>query len=123
MVRRIFDSANSPFHWSRNPGDNYMFLIERQVYANQLLAKNGLVTINQVLRLLGMDDIGKKGLFLGWRRPDVISFGLEKYDSDKDIFCFTGGLPDYVLEFNCGRVYIPRLPFRTRAKIMVTRNK
>lgn len=101
----IFDAANAPSQWSRHPGYNYDFLVNAEMTANRKLRDRGYLTLNQVLESLGMDAV-QEGMTIGWfynkgtESMTPVSFGIELLDPD-DPGCFRGGLPDYVLNFNC----------------------
>lgn len=127
----IFDAANAPHTWSRKPGENCVFLTMQQKNANQSLLAKGYVSLNQVLESLGMDMI-KEGFFIGWilnkgsEPPVTIDFGITAVDSTDSMY-FGGGLPDYILNFNCTQsleAYFAKkqvLKCRTRPKVFVRR--
>lgn len=104
----IFDAANCPYTWNRHPGYNYQFLVQMQNQANDYLRRHGSITLNEVLKALGFQDIPAEAMTLGWMLDNPTGYGdndvrfgicpLGDYD---DVGCFKGGLPDYVLNFNC----------------------
>lgn len=114
----IFDQANAPCTWNRRPGMNYAFLIQQQNWFNERLQRVGYVTLNQVLESLGMQPI-REGIAIGWVSKGAgegfVDFGIASYDRDPG--CFSGGLPDYVLNFNCMGPVAEVLPARRAAKI------
>lgn len=101
----IFDAANAPRQWSRHPGYNYAFLVDKEMDMNRQLIHRGYLTLNQALESIGMPAI-QEGMTIGWvynkgtEPTTTVSFGIELLDPD-DPGCFQGGLPDYVLNFNC----------------------
>lgn len=97
----FFGADTAPHVWSRHPGYNLSYLIDKQNEFNDKLKFKGAVTMNEVLAGVGM-DIVDEGLTNGWTRGDVIDFGILQYlSADNDPGCFSGGLPDYILKLNC----------------------
>lgn len=105
----IFDECNCPHTWNRHPGYNYTYLMQIQNQANDYLQRHGSITLNEILKQLGFQDIPAEAMTLGWmlNNPtgygdEIIDFGICPIESDyNDVGCFKGGLPDYLLNFNC----------------------
>lgn len=105
----IFDEANCPTTWERRPGWNYSFLIQMQHNANEYLRMHGAITLYEVLKQLGYTDIPADTMRLGWMIDNptgygdgFVDFGIANLSGTyDDVGCFSGGLPDYVLNFNC----------------------
>lgn len=103
----IFDECNAVHTWSRTPGYNYSFLINQQNWANDYLRTHGFITLNQVLVALGLEETSE-GMTIGWMidnpngyGDNYVDFGIVHGDNMDDPGCFSGGIPDYILNFNC----------------------
>ena len=105
----IFDSANCPYSWDRHPGYNYQYLIQVQNQSNEYLQRHGCITLYEILKQLGFQDIPAETMSLGWMLDNptgygdgYVDFGICPIENDyDDPGCFKGGLPDYLLNFNC----------------------
>lgn len=105
----IFDSANCPYSWDRHPGYNYQYLIQVQNQSNEYLQRHGCITLYEILKQLGFQDIPAETMSLGWMLDNptgygdgYVDFGICPIENDyNDPGCFKGGLPDYLLNFNC----------------------
>lgn len=100
----IYDAANAPHTWSRTPGVNYTMLVQQMMWANERLQAKGYLTLNQVLESIGLPAV-REGMCVGWlssgKGDGHVDFGIIHNDDWNDPGCFTGGLPDYILNFNC----------------------
>ena len=106
----IFDSCNCPHSWSKHPGYNYKFLTDMQCNANDYLKSHGAITLYEILKQLGAQDIDPDLMNKGWMidnpickdpKKAAVDFGIVRLaQQDSDIGCFTGGTPDYILRFN-----------------------
>lgn len=124
----IFDCANAPHTWTRLPGDNYMFLIGMQNWANERLQSKGYLTVNQLLEQLGMTPV-VEGQFKGWiydpSNPEraVVNLGILSMTDDTDPGCYAGGYPDYILNFNVQHdleaYFAKKKPLKTRSRAKV----
>ena len=101
---RFFDESCAA--WQNDPEYNLMFLKSQQQYANDLLKSRGRLFLNEVYRMLGIDD-SKAGQVVGWvYDPDCpvgdnyVDFGL--YDMDKErVRAFVNGYESNILlDFN-----------------------
>lgn len=109
LYQYIFDEANCPHTWSRHPGYNYNFLINTQNNANEYLKSHGSITLADVLKQLGYTDFEPECYKIGWMLNNPTGYGDNYVDfgicntngNYNDAGCFTGGLPDYMLNFNC----------------------
>lgn len=120
----IYDAANAPHAWSRTPGVNYTMLIQQQMWANERLQAKGYLTLNQVLESIGIPAV-REGMAVGWilggPGDKFVDFGIVHSDNWEDPGCFTGGLPDYLLNFNCYPIMaaMPRKHVKTRKKAVI----
>ena len=106
----IFDSCNCPHSWSKHPGYNYKFLVDIQNTANDYLKSHGAITLYEILKQLGAQDIDPDLMNKGWMIDNpictdpnkaAVDFGIVRLaQEDSDIGCFAGGSPDYILRFN-----------------------
>lgn len=100
--RVIFDETNP--NWEKNPDYNRMFLDSQQRYANDKLAAQGYLFLNDVYDSIGIPRT-KAGQILGWvydnkNGDGYVDFGLKFgmcYASEEDV-CI--GREAYALEFN-----------------------
>ncbi len=104
----IFDAASCPYSWNRNPGYNYQYLVSVQNQANDYLRRHGAITLYEILKQLGFQDIPAETMTIGWmvNNPTgygdgYVDFGICPLGDYDDVGCFKGGLPDYLLNFNC----------------------
>lgn len=101
---RVFDETCPD--WTKNADDNKMFLILQQNYANEKLRTKGMLTLNQVYEMLGMDPT-REGSAVGWvydkNNPDLhneVDFGMfDIHDESKRLF-MNGHERSIWLEFN-----------------------
>ena len=101
---RFFDESCAA--WQNDPEYNLMFLKSQQQYANDLLVSRGRLFLNEVYRMLGIDET-KAGQVVGWvYDPDCpvgdnyVDFGI--YDMDRErVRAFVNGYePNILLDFN-----------------------
>lgn len=104
----IFDTANCPYSWNRNPGYNYQYLVSVQNQANDYLKRHGAITLYEILKQLGFQDIPAETMTIGWMLDNptgygdnYVDFGICPLGDYDDVGYFKGGLPDYLLNFNC----------------------
>lgn len=104
----IFDAANCPYSWNRNPGYNYQYLVSVQNQANDYLKRHGAITLYEILKQLGFQDIPAETMTIGWMLDNptgygdnYVDFGICPLGDYDDVGYFKGGLPDYLLNFNC----------------------
>lgn len=93
--------------WTKNPELNKVFLIQQQNYANDKLKLNGILTLNEVYDMLGVQRTGY-GQIAGWvytedcsAGDNYVDFGIfDPNDAKKCEFvnCQERGV---VLDFNC----------------------
>lgn len=93
--------------WTKNPELNKVFLIQQQNYANDKLRLNGVLTLNEVYDMLGVQRTGY-GQIAGWvytedcsAGDNYVDFGIfDPNDAKKCEFvnCQERGV---VLDFNC----------------------
>lgn len=97
---RFFAEGNTG--WSKNALYNRQFVMAQETYANQLLAANGHVFLNEIYRIFNMPET-EAGQIVGWVRnkgiePTVdISFGL--YETCNESF-MDGEERNAFLDFN-----------------------
>lgn len=101
---QFFDSGNP--YWEDDHDYNIMFLRRQQNYANDLLRVKGRVFLNEVYRMLGLNET-KVGQIAGWvydpENPNIdsyIDFGI--YDGTKEgSRDFVNGIEECILlDFN-----------------------
>lgn len=102
---RFFDET-SPY-WKKDPEYNLMFVRKCQMMANDKLAKNGFLFLNEVYDMLGLEQ-SRAGAAVGWvydpnnqKGDNYIDFGI--YDINrKSSRNFVNGIERSVLlDFNC----------------------
>ena len=101
---RFFDESCAA--WQNDPEYNLMFLKSQQQYANDLLVSRGRLFLNEVYRMLGIDET-KAGQVVGWVYDpecpvgdNYVDFGI--YDMDRErVRAFVNGYePNILLDFN-----------------------
>ena len=101
---RFFDESCAA--WQNDPEYNLMFLKAQQQYANDLLKARGRLFLNEVYRMLGIDET-KAGQVVGWVYDaecpvgdNFVDFGI--YDMRKErVRAFVNGYePNILLDFN-----------------------
>lgn len=101
---RFFDESCAA--WQNDPEYNLMFLKAQQAYANDLLKARGRLFLNEVYRMLGIDET-KAGQVVGWVYDaecpvgdNFVDFGI--YDMRKErVRAFVNGYePNILLDFN-----------------------
>lgn len=82
IYARPFDETNR--HWSKHPMDNRTFVQVQQQWANDKLTAQGYLLLNDVYRMLGMEDT-KEGCVVGWVKDKrktggdgYVTFGLDE---------------------------------------------
>jgi hypothetical protein len=106
----IFDECNCPHSWAKHPGYNFSYLVNMQNQANDYLMAHGAITLYEVLKQLGFQDIDPDTMNKGWMvnnpcctddKKQSVDFGICNCTGNyEDVGCFTGGTPDYILNFN-----------------------
>lgn len=101
---RFFDESCAA--WKNDPEYNLMFLKAQQQYANDLLKSRGRLFLNEVYRMLGIDET-KAGQVVGWVYDaecpvgdNFVDFGI--YDMSKErVRAFVNGYEtNILLDFN-----------------------
>lgn len=101
---RFFDESCAA--WKNDPEYNLMFLKAQQQYANDLLKSRGRLFLNEVYRMLGIDE-SKAGQVVGWIYDpecpvgdNFVDFGI--YDMSKErVRAFVNGYESNILlDFN-----------------------
>lgn len=101
---RFFDESCAA--WQNDPEYNLMFLKAQQAYANDLLKSRGRLFLNEVYRMLGIDE-SKAGQVVGWVYDaecpvgdNFVDFGI--YDMSKErVRAFVNGYEtNILLDFN-----------------------
>lgn len=93
--------------WSKNPELNKAFLIQQQNYANDKLKLNGILTLNQVYDMLGIQRTAY-GQIAGWvytedgsAGDDFVDFGIFNADNERASAFINGLERTVILDFNC----------------------
>lgn len=93
--------------WSKNPELNKVFLIQQQNYANDKLKMNGILTLNQVYDMLGIQRTAY-GQIAGWvytedgsAGDDFVDFGIFNADNERASAFINGLERTVILDFNC----------------------
>lgn len=93
--------------WSKNPELNKVFLIQQQNYANDKLKLNGILTLNQVYDMLGIQRTAY-GQIAGWvytedgsAGDDFVDFGIFNADNERASAFINGLERTVILDFNC----------------------
>lgn len=101
---RFFDESCSA--WQNDAEFNLTFLKAQQQYANDLLRARGRLFLNEVYRMLGIDET-KAGQIVGWiYNPDnptgdnFVDFGIYNMQRDRVRAFVNGYEPNILLDFN-----------------------
>lgn len=93
--------------WSKSPELNKVFLIQQQNYANDKLKLNGVLTLNQVYDMLGIQRTAY-GQIAGWvytedgtAGDDFVDFGIFDANNERSAAFLNGYERNVVLDFNC----------------------
>lgn len=93
--------------WTKNPELNKVFLIQQQNYANDKLKLNGVLTLNEVYDMLGVQRTGY-GQIAGWVYTDdcsagdnYVDFGIFDPNEPKKCEFVNCQERSIVLDFNC----------------------
>lgn len=93
--------------WSKNPELNKVFLIQQQNYANDKLKMNGILTLNQVYDMLGIQRTAY-GQIAGWvyteddsAGDNFVDFGIFNADNERASAFINGLERTVILDFNC----------------------
>jgi hypothetical protein len=70
-----FDKSNP--NWSEIPGQNMLFLQSVQEYANEVLRDQEFLTLNEVYKMLGLEQ-NEEGALSGWTKDAYVDFGLSE---------------------------------------------
>lgn len=94
-MEKVFCGKTSIAYKQNDPIYNMAFLKCIEAYVNILLRVRDrdryVVTFNEVLKYLGMEEDDKLGLLMGWAgKDDFIDFGIEDAENG-----------EYRLDFNC----------------------
>lgn len=95
-----FTAETAPRTFSEKPGDNYIFLASTQNLLNLELEPTRIITLNDVLHSLGMQEIGEDGNRVGWRYTDGDFIDLRVRRIVEDEFQ-TILATEFILEPNC----------------------
>jgi hypothetical protein len=114
---RIFDEFNST-EYEKNADYNFNFLRARQKYANDLLVSRGYLFFNEVLEMLGMDQI-PEGQIMGWvytpNDPEAgdnyVDFGIYDYWKENTRDFIEGRERAIILEFNFDGYILDKVKF------------
>ena len=101
---RFFDESCAA--WQNDAEYNLTFLKAQQQYANDLLKARGRLFLNEVYRMLGIDET-KAGQVVGWvYNPDnptgdnFVDFGIYNMQRDRVRAFVNGYEPNILLDFN-----------------------
>lgn len=101
---RFFDESCAA--WQNDAEYNLTFLKAQQQYANDLLKARGRLFLNEVYRMLGIDET-KAGQIVGWvYNPDnptgdnFVDFGIYNMQRDRVRAFVNGYEPNILLDFN-----------------------
>lgn len=93
--------------WTRNAELNKVFLIQQQNYANDKLKMNGVLTLNEVYDMLGIDRTAY-GQIAGWvwtedstAGDNFVDFGIFDVNNEKACEFVNGREKSIILDFNC----------------------
>ena len=108
---RLFDELNP--HWVKDGARNLVFLENQQLWANDKLKIEGILFLNDVYKMLGMDRT-PEGQLVGWvydpsnpRIDNYVDFGITEILKDKSLYnaIMNNAERSFMLDFNCdGRV-------------------
>lgn len=98
--------------WSKDPEYNLTFLLQQQQYANDLLKRNGYLTLNKVYEMLGI-PMTKAGMVVGWiydeKNPtgdNYVDFGIFDTHKSANRDFVNGYERTILLDFNVdGNIY------------------
>lgn len=101
---RFFDEYSTA--WTKDPEYNLMFLRAQQNYANDLLRSRGYVFLNEVYKMLGLQET-QAGQIVGWiydpkddHRDNYISFGIYDIHKKENRKFVNGYERSILLDFN-----------------------
>ena len=101
---RFFDESCAA--WQNDAEYNFTFLKAQQQYANDLLKARGRLFLNEVYRMLGIDET-KAGQVVGWvYNPDnptgdnFVDFGIYNMQRERVRAFVNGYEPNILLDFN-----------------------
>ena len=101
---RFFDESCAA--WQNDAEYNFTFLKAQQQYANDLLKARGRLFLNEVYRMLGIDET-KAGQVVGWvYNPDnptgdnFVDFGIFNMQRERVRAFVNGYEPNILLDFN-----------------------
>lgn len=104
---RVYDDGCSG--WTKDPEHNKLFLQSQQRYANERLARRGVVSLNEVYDMLGIPR-SKEGMIAGWIYDEnapvgeqQIDFGIFNTNIEKNRDFINGYERTIILDFNCRR--------------------
>lgn len=93
--------------WTKNAELNKVFLIQQQNYANDKLRLNGVLTLNEVYEMLGVQKTAF-GQIAGWVYTEdssvgdnFVDFGIFDLNSEKKCDFINGFERSIILDFNC----------------------
>lgn len=93
--------------WSKSPELNKVFLIQQQNYANDKLKLHGILTLNEVYDMLGIQRTAY-GQIAGWvytedgtAGDDFVDFGIFDANNERSAAFLNGYERNVVLDFNC----------------------
>lgn len=93
--------------WTRNAELNKVFLIQQQNYANDKLKLNGILTLNEVYDMLGVQRTAY-GQIAGWvytedgtAGDNFVDFGIFDVNNEKACDFVNGYEKSVILDFNC----------------------
>lgn len=93
--------------WTRNAELNKVFLLQQQNYANDKLRLNGVLTLNEVYEMLGVQKTAY-GQIAGWVYTEdssvgdnFVDFGIFDLNSEKKCDFINGFERSIILDFNC----------------------
>lgn len=93
--------------WTRNAELNKLFLVQQQNYANDKLKANGILTLNEVYDMLGIQRT-KYGQLAGWvytedstAGDNFVDFGIFNVNNGKACEFVNGYEKSIILDFNC----------------------
>lgn len=72
LYKRVFDENNK--NWNKQTEFNQLFIQAQQNYANDLLRARGVVFLNDVYDMLGIER-SKEGQIVGWALPEMGGHG------------------------------------------------
>ena len=93
--------------WTKNAELNKVFLIQQQNYANDKLKLNGVLTLNEVYNMLGVQRTAY-GQIAGWvytedcsAGDNFVDFGIFDVNNEKACDFVNGYERSIILDFNC----------------------